>query len=154
MKATHEKKAKAKGDLHCYNCDKEGQYAYACLHNKLTAEQRAELAQREQAHLMNVEEEEHGKGSHEAVELLSVIMFNGRAGLDDDRLYLENCSTVTAIKNKKHLPNLRDVDGELNVSCNAGVTRTRQVGSLGSMECLYMPEGIVNILLIHGTSCT
>ena len=36
----------------------------------------------------------------EVVELLNVIMFNRRAGFDNDRLYLDNCSTVTAIKNR------------------------------------------------------
>ena len=98
---------------------------------------------------MNVEDEEHDKGAHEVVELLNVIMFNRRAGLDNDRMYVNNCSTVTASKNKKYLTNLRNADGELNVSCNAGVPRTGQVGLLGSMECWYMPEGIANILSIH-----
>ena len=53
--------------------------------------------------LMNVEEEMNDE--IEGLRMMSVMMLSSepgvrRNGLSDDRLYLDNCSTVTAVKNK------------------------------------------------------
>ena len=61
----------------------------------------------------------------EWVSLLNILLLsNGKNGLQDDRLYLDNCLMVTAVKNKKLLKDLKDGKQNLNVSCNAGVTNT------------------------------
>ena len=116
--------------------------------------QRAQLAAGEHKMLMNVEEEME---EQEGVNMMSVMMLsNGgsehgvrRNGLSDDRLYLDNRSTVTAVKNKEFLKNLRDAEQDLSVSYNAGVAKASQLGDLGKMESWYMPDGIANILSQH-----
>ena len=77
--------------------------------------------------------------------MLNVMVYNGGVGLDDNRLNLGNCSTVTAIKNNSYLSNVREADKEINMSCNAGVATT----TLGGIDCWYMPEGIANILSMY-----
>ena len=52
---------------------------------------------------MDVQEEKEKTGTYvKVVNLLNVKMFNGRAGLNDNHFYLNNCSTVTAIKNREN----------------------------------------------------
>ena len=111
-------KVNVREDSYYYNCGKEGHYALECPHDKITMEQQVELACGECMHLMNVQEEKEGTGDGaytKAVTLMNVMMFNIRTGLDNDRLYLDNCSTVTSIKNKKYLLNVREAKGELKV---------------------------------------
>jgi len=75
--------------------------------------QRAQLAAGTRKMLMNVEEEMEEE--NESVNMMSVMMLSSEAGVrrngpSDDRLYLDNCSTVTAMKNKEFLSNLRDAE--------------------------------------------
>ena len=113
--------------------------------DKMSDEQRVELAGNERKMLMNVQEEDKQEGAS----LLNVMLLNKRNVLSDDRLYLDNCSTVTAMKKKDFLKNVREADQYLSVSCNAGVAKAQQVGDLGDMESWYMPDGIANILSQH-----
>jgi len=116
----------------------------------MTTKQRTELARGKHNHLMNVQEnEEDDPEDNKAVQMLNAMLYSGALGLNDDRLYLDNCLTITAIKNKTYISNVCKADKELNVSCNPGVATMAQVGTLGGLDCWYMPEGIANILLIH-----
>jgi len=97
-------------------------------------EQRVELAGNERKMLMNVREE---IDKEDGVSLLNVTLLqrkNKRNGLSDDRLYLDNCSTVTAVKNPAFPKYLREAEQQLSVSCNAGVAQAQQVGDLCEME--------------------
>ena len=97
-----QKKTNSKGESHCFNCGAADHWSSECPHDRMTDEQRAELAAGERKMLMNIGEEiEDGQ---EGVQLLNVMLLNnGNNGLSDDRLYLDNCSTVTAVKNKEFL---------------------------------------------------
>ena len=126
--------------------------ASECPLDRMTDEQRAELASGERKMLMNVEEEME---QEEGVNMMSIMLLNKTAkplqrnGLSDDRLYLNNYSTVIAVKNKDFLKNMRNADQHISVSCNAGVGKAHQLGDLGDMESWYMPNRIANILLQH-----
>lgn len=117
----------------------------------MTDEQRAELAADKRKMLMHMEEEIYDQ--EDVVSLMNVMLLNNkinkRNGLSDDRLYLTNCSTVTAVKNKDLLKNIRRMEHELNVSCNTGVAKANQIGKLGKLQCWYKSDGIANILFQH-----
>jgi len=82
--AGKQKKTNSKDESHCYN-------------SECPEEQRAELARNERNMLMNVQAE---MDMEDGVSLLNVMLLNRSNGLSDDRLYLDNCYTVTAGKNK------------------------------------------------------
>ena len=97
------KKTNSKGESHCFNCGADDHWSSECPHDKMSDEQRSEIADGELKMLMNVEEEMEEE--EEGVNMMSVMMFNNgnsstgvrRNTLSDDRLYLDNCSTVTAV---------------------------------------------------------
>ena len=124
-KAMKQKKTNSKGESRCFNCGVDDNWSSECPHDKMSDNQRAEIAAGERNMLMNVEEEVE---EQEGVNMMSVMILNNktnkRNGLCDDRLYLDNCSTLTAVKNKAFLKNLRDTDQHLSISCNVGVTKT------------------------------
>eukprot|EP00957_Ditylum_brightwellii_P211200 15365881-Ditylum_brightwellii.AAC.1 len=60
---------------------------------------------------------------------------------------LDNQSTVDVFSNYKLLNNIREVDGQLEVHCNAGTNSTKEIGDFaGYGEVWYDPDGIANIL--------
>jgi len=108
-----EKKTNSKGESHYYNCGESDHWSSECPHDKMLEEQRAELTSGEQKILMNVQEEMDEEEYADDVSLLNVALLQGkkkRNGLSDDRLYLDKCSTVTAVKNPAFLNNVRDAD--------------------------------------------
>ena len=70
------------------------------------------------------------------------------AVLPNNRAYLDGCSTITAFKSKKYLKGIKKQDaGKIN--CNAGTLITNLMEKYGSINTWYIPEGIVNIFLMH-----
>ena len=62
-------------------------------------------------------------------------------------ILLDNQSTVHIFSTDKLLRNIRTVDKQVSVQCNAGTTITNMVGDLqGFGEVWYHPKGIANIL--------
>ena len=129
--AVKQNKTNSKGESHCYDCRDNDHWSSECPHDKMMDDQRAELAGNKGEMLMNVQREME---EHDEVSLLNVMLLNRKNVLSDDRLYLDNCYTVTAVKNKSFLKNLKDADQHLSVSCNTGVVKANQLGDLGEME--------------------
>jgi hypothetical protein len=64
-------------------------------------------------------------------------------------VYLDRCSTVTVIKSKKYLENLRTMNWGVKINCNSRVMRTYQVRDYGLNNFWYIPKGIANILFMN-----
>jgi len=95
-KTGKQKKTNSKRESHCYNCRVNDHWSSECLHNNMSDEQRAEIVTGKCKMMMNVEEEME---EHEGVNMLNAMLLNNkRSELLDGRLYLDNCSTVTAVK--------------------------------------------------------
>ena len=75
-------------------------------------------------------------------------MLQGDA-LPDNRAYLNECSTVTAFKADKYLQGIKTVWDGIRINCNAGAVTTNKLGSFGSLNVWYIPNGIANIFSIH-----
>ena len=109
----------------------------------MNEEQQAQLQMNVGAH-----DEEGDVEAEDAVSMLQVTLLQGdktKYSLDEDRGYLDGCSTVTAFKNAKHLKNIHKSDDHLKVNCNAGAVIADEIGSFGGLQVWYMPEGIANI---------
>jgi hypothetical protein len=63
-------------------------------------------------------------------------------------ILLDNQSTVNVFSNRDLLRNIRKVQHEMVIRCNAGVTKTRMMGDLPGYDgpVWYNPDGIANIL--------
>jgi hypothetical protein len=75
-------------------------------------------------------------------------MLQGDA-LPNNRAYLDGCSTVTAFKADKYLQGIKTVQNGIRINCNAGAVTTNELGSFGSLNVWYIPNGIANIFLMH-----
>ncbi len=64
-------------------------------------------------------------------------------------MYLDGCSTVTAFKADKYLKGIKTVRNRIKINCNAGAVTTNKLGSFGSLNVWYIPNGIANIFLMH-----
>ena len=134
------KRVNRAGDSHCYNCGKTDHWAYECP--DLTAEQQAQL------HMHIEAEGNEGEEQQEGLQLLNVSMLQGDA-LPDNRAYLDGCSTVTAFKAGKYLEGIKMVRNGIKINCNAGAVTTNKLGSFGSLNVWYIPNGIANIFSMH-----
>ena len=103
--------------------------------------------QQEQLHIAieGSEEQDEEDAGHQ---LLHVSMLQADE-LPDNRAYLDGCSTVTAFKSKEYLNDIHSVKRGVKINCNLGVMRTNQVGSYGSMNVWYIPDGIANIFSMN-----
>jgi hypothetical protein len=128
------------GDLHCYNCGKTDHWAYKCPN--LTAEQQAQL------HMHIKAEGEEPEKRQEGHQLLNMRMVQGEV-LPDKRAYLDGCSAVTVFKMDKFLKGIRTVRNGIKINCNAGSITTNEMGLYGRLNVWYIPNGIVNIFLMH-----
>ena len=79
---------------------------------------------------------------------IQVAMLQGKE-LPSNRVYLDNCSTVTAFKTAKYIRNIKTKKKGMQVNCNAGSIKTNRKGEYGRVEACYMPKGISNIFSIH-----
>ena len=62
-------------------------------------------------------------------------------------VFLDNQSTVDVFYNKDLLENIREVNKQMNIHCNAGISTTNLVGDLqGYGTVWFYEEGIANIL--------
>ena len=98
---------------------------------------------------MHIEAEgNEGEEQQEGLQLLNVSMLQGDA-LPDNRAYLDGCSTVTAFKAGKYLEGIKTVQNGIKINCNAGAVTTNKLGSFGSLNVWYIPNGIANIFSMH-----
>ncbi len=74
------------------------------------------------------------------------------AVLPINRAYLDGCSTIMAFKSKKYLKGIKKQDGKIKINCNASTVVMDLMGKYGSINTWYIPEGIVNIFLMHKLS--
>ena len=79
---------------------------------------------------------------------MHVTLAQGEA-LPNSRAYLDGCSTITAFKSKKYLKGIKKQDGGIKINCNTGTVVMYLMGNYGSINAWYIPEGIVNIFLMH-----
>ena len=129
------------GHSHCYHCGKDGHYAAECP--DLTAEQQ------EQLHMSLGEvDEEEGGGNEEGSVLMNVCMAQ-RGGLPDDRVYLDNCSTVTGFKDSGRIQGISEVSNGMRVNCNAGQVVSNKVGSWGKLKAWHLSGSIANIISMN-----
>ena len=88
-------------------------------------------------------------GSRKEAKINSFFHSNGNArkiGLPREWIILDNQSTVRIFSTDKLLRNIRTVDKQVSVQCNAGTTITNMVGDLqGFGEVWYHPKGIAKI---------
>ena len=65
-------------------------------------------------------------------------------------ILLDSQSTVDLFSNPRLLTNIRSIDKELKVRCNAGIATTNLIGDLpGYGTVWYLKDGIANILSLH-----
>ena len=133
----------SRGDLHCYNCGGTDHWAYECP--QLSSKQQAQLHMTVEG---NEEAEEEQEGQSQGHQLPNVTLAQGGA-LPDNRAYLDGCSTVTAFKTDKYLQGIKTVRNGIRINCNAGAVTTNELGSFGSLNVWYIPNGIANIFLMH-----
>jgi hypothetical protein len=89
-----------------------------------------------------------GGQDEEGHQLLNITLAQGGA-LPDNRAYLDECSTVTAIKNDKYLKGVKKVREGIKINCNAGLVTSNLKGNYGRLKVWYVPEGIANIFFMH-----
>ena len=65
--------------------------------------------------------------------------------MDEDRAYLDSCSTINAFKNSRYLSNIHRSNRSFKINCNAGTMVIKEEGTYGGLQVLNMPEGIANI---------
>jgi hypothetical protein len=109
-----------------------------------------QLTNKQQAQLhMNLERnEEVEEQEQEGHQLLNVALVQGGA-LPNNRAYLNECSMVTAFKTNKYLQEIKTLPGGIKINCNAGAVSTNQMGMSRNLKVWYIPDGIVNIFLMH-----
>ncbi len=55
-------------------------------------------------------------------------------GLSMDRMYLDSFSNANAFANQQLLSDLGEVEGSININCNACTLNTRMKGKFGSLD--------------------
>ena len=79
---------------------------------------------------------------------IQVDMLQGKE-FYSNRVYLDNCSTITAFKNAKYICNIKTQKKGMQVNCNAGSIKTNRKGEHKRVESWYMPKGIANIFSMN-----
>ena len=77
-----------------------------------------------------------------------MAMLQGK-DLPVNRVYPDNCSTVTAFKTAKYIRNIKAHKKGMQVNCNVGSIKTNRKGEYGRVEAWYMPKGISNIFFMN-----
>ena len=130
-----------KGGSHCLKCGSPSHWVYKCP--QLSEEQQAQLHMTVEG--QQVGDEEQAQEGHQ---LLNGTLGQGGA-LPDDRASYDGCLTVTAFKSNKYLQNIKAVWGGIKIKCNAGSVATNPRGTYRRLKVWYLPDGIVNIFLMH-----
>ena len=73
------------------------------------------------------DEDAKGKGGFMGIQ---VAMMQGKE-LPRNRAYIENCSTVTALKTAKYIRNIKAHKKGMQVNCNVGSIKTNLKGEYG-----------------------
>jgi len=77
----------------------------------------------------------------------------GRAGIPDSWILLDNQSTVDVFCNPRLLQNIRQSPDTMNIQCTAGRSTTNLIGDFpGYGPVWYLPNGIANILSLSRVS--
>ena len=79
------------------------------------------------------EEEEDVQVDENGVQLLNVVMLH-RTRLSEDRAYLDNCSTITAFQDEKHLEGVVTTKDGMKINYNTGTMATNRRGNYGSLK--------------------
>ena len=76
-------------------------------------------------------------------------------GDEDFNDVIDSQSTVNPFCNPNLLTNIRQINDQLTVLCNAGVVKNNMVGDLGGYDTVwYYPDGIANILSLYLVATT
>ena len=100
---------------------------------------------------LGTQDEGEDEETDEASLLLQFALLQGSKNeglLDEDRAYLDSCSTINAFKNSRYLSNIQRSGRPLKINCNAGTMVIKEEGTYGGLQVLNMPEGITNIFFI------
>jgi hypothetical protein len=134
-------KTNSREESHCFQCKGADHWVHECP--ELMGEQQDQL------HMTLQGKGEGGdSGQDEGHQLLNLALMQG-GELPDDCACLDGCSTVTALKSKKYLKNVKMVMQGIKISCNMGSVTTNQKGNYGRLQVWYLPKGIPNIFSMH-----
>ena len=99
---------------------------------------------------MNPRMQDEGKDKEtcEASLLLQFGLLQGSKNkgiLDENQVYLDNCSTINAFKNSRSLSNIQKSGRPIRINCNAGTMVMKEEGTYRGLQVLNMPKVIAKI---------
>ena len=154
----------------CHACGKPGHWAQECP--TLTEDERQQLRkeneERKQRRAARQQDQNHvnvgsevddiptaiedgvgnGDDDDKSIEGVGFLQANGRAKLDEDKIYLDTCSSYNQMFTRKHLSNVSDSEYSLTGSCNAGTTVSKKKGWYKGFHMWLNENGIANLLSV------
>ena len=149
---------KSKDHITCFNCKQKGHYSNQCTNPKVeegTTNITIDNGNNNTGTTL-VNQDVH-EGAFDDTDIVTSFAFicsghsfntaSSSKHIPDTWVLLDNQSTIDVFSNPSLLMNIKSVNRSMSIYCNAGVTKTTQVGTLpGYGEVWYHPTGIANIL--------
>jgi hypothetical protein len=85
-------------------------------------------------------------GGDRSIEGVGFLQAKGRFKLDQDKLYLDTCSSYNQMCTEKYLEGVSDSKYSLSASCNSGMTVSKKKGRYKGFHVWLNPDSIANLL--------